>query len=268
MTHVPLDTGGEARSLQRHQAWFLVHLFVLVVALGSVVVVCVQVGESAELPGVALSPAQPESDTAGSTFSLPALEEIYLSKVVLPSPVVTGAVVLGTAWLVERDQDLADGLLERSSQDWEKLMAGYTHVGNVGMVLGAAGLLALSGEQELAEDLAHATLYSNGWCLLLKTACGRARPLTASGVWDPLNPDDSYHSFPSGHTATAFAAATVLGKYYPRYRPYLYGLAVLVGLSRVYTQAHWPADVFLGAALGVWGAGHTLKSTELLRLRF
>jgi membrane-associated phospholipid phosphatase len=61
------------------------------------------------------------------------------------------------------------------------------------------------------------------------------------------------NSFPSGHTITAFAVATVFARRYKAYRwvPWVaYGVAGAIGFSRVTSQAHFPADVFLGAALG------------------
>ncbi|MBV9769771.1 MAG: phosphatase PAP2 family protein [Bryobacterales bacterium] len=60
--------------------------------------------------------------------------------------------------------------------------------------------------------------------------------------------------FPSGHAIAAFSVATVMARRYGarhRWVPYVaYGLAATVGLSRVTTLAHFPSDVFLGAALG------------------
>ena len=60
-------------------------------------------------------------------------------------------------------------------------------------------------------------------------------------------------SFPSGHATGAFSVATVVAMRYHRHRwvPWaVYGFATAVGLSRVSTLAHFPSDVFLGAALG------------------
>ena len=61
-------------------------------------------------------------------------------------------------------------------------------------------------------------------------------------------------SFPSGHTMAAFSVATVISRRYPQHRrwlPYVaYGLAGVVGFSRVTLSSHFPSDVFLGAALG------------------
>jgi membrane-associated PAP2 superfamily phosphatase len=61
-------------------------------------------------------------------------------------------------------------------------------------------------------------------------------------------------SFPSGHAAGAFSVATVVsGRYGQRHKwvPWaVYGLATAVSFSRVTSSAHFPSDVFLGAALG------------------
>jgi undecaprenyl-diphosphatase len=69
-------------------------------------------------------------------------------------------------------------------------------------------------------------------------------------------PDNA--SFPSGHSATAFAAATAVAVMCPRLRPVALALAAGVALSRVYLQVHFPLDVLagglLGAALGVAAA--------------
>src|SRR3954454_24684591 len=57
-------------------------------------------------------------------------------------------------------------------------------------------------------------------------------------------------SFPSGHAASAFMAATVLSKG-TRLAPAYFALAALVAYSRVHVRMHHPADVVGGAALGV-----------------
>jgi membrane-associated phospholipid phosphatase len=60
-------------------------------------------------------------------------------------------------------------------------------------------------------------------------------------------------SFPSGHTIEAFSVATVFARRYRNHRwvPWVaYGAAGLIGFSRITLQSHFPADVFLGAALG------------------
>lgn len=61
-------------------------------------------------------------------------------------------------------------------------------------------------------------------------------------------------SFPSGHTIAAFSIATVFADRYGAKHKWAkfaaYGLAGVVGFSRVSLQSHFPSDVFLGAVLG------------------
>jgi membrane-associated phospholipid phosphatase len=70
-------------------------------------------------------------------------------------------------------------------------------------------------------------------------------------------------SFPSGHAAGAFSVATVIATRYHNHRwvPWaVYGLATAVSFSRITTSAHFPSDVFLGAALG-----YTITRYQVLR---
>jgi membrane-associated phospholipid phosphatase len=72
-------------------------------------------------------------------------------------------------------------------------------------------------------------------------------------------------AFPSGHAAGVFAVATVVASRYHHHRwvPWaLYGFATAVSFSRVTTSAHFPSDVFLGAALG-----YTITRYQVLRPR-
>ncbi|HEX2392118.1 MAG TPA: phosphatase PAP2 family protein [Solirubrobacterales bacterium] len=61
-------------------------------------------------------------------------------------------------------------------------------------------------------------------------------------------------SFPSGHSASAFAFATAAGAAQPSLSASLRILAMLVGYSRVHTGVHYPADVLAGALIGVSAA--------------
>jgi membrane-associated phospholipid phosphatase len=62
-------------------------------------------------------------------------------------------------------------------------------------------------------------------------------------------------SFPSGHSASAFAFATGASAEAPALAPPLLTLAALVSYSRVHTGVHYPADVIAGALIGVSAAG-------------
>ena len=64
-------------------------------------------------------------------------------------------------------------------------------------------------------------------------------------------------SFPSGHTASAFAIATVISGRYRQHRwiPWVaYGTATFLSLSRLPTRAHFASEIFIGAAMG-YGIG-------------
>ena len=58
-------------------------------------------------------------------------------------------------------------------------------------------------------------------------------------------------SFPSGHSAASFAAATALAAYYPKTAPLLYLLATGVAASRVHLGHHFPSDTLVGGLLGM-----------------
>jgi membrane-associated phospholipid phosphatase len=107
---------------------------------------------------------------------------------------------------------------------------------------------------------------------VLKGALGRARPYVSSdtnphdfGFGRGFGKNGKYQSFPSGHTTAAFAAAAAVTSESRRWWPHgawvvapvMYGGATLVGLSRIYHDAHWASDVALGAAIGTF-AGITV----------
>ena len=98
--------------------------------------------------------------------------------------------------------------------------------------------------------LVAADLAANGLSLLLRQWIGRLRPPLVYPDPRPLVPTPHTGSFPSGHSATAFACATVIAWASPRLAVPAFVLAALVAWSRVYVGVHWPLDVLGGALLG------------------
>lgn len=112
-----------------------------------------------------------------------------------------------------------------------------------------------------------ALILSNVLVILLKIIIAEPRPFLALANVDLLTPE-SGSSFPSGHTASSFAAATIIGlKYHHKTKGKKYWLiyplllfAMIVGFSRIYVGVHYPYDVIFGAILGVICALIILKS--------
>lgn len=100
---------------------------------------------------------------------------------------------------------------------------------------------------------------------ILKFVLGRYRPseLFEQGLYGftLFQTQRSMTSFPSGHTATVFALATVFVTLWPRISVYAWTFAILAGLSRVVLEAHFPSDVLAGALVGIF-------STHMLLLRW
>jgi undecaprenyl-diphosphatase len=85
---------------------------------------------------------------------------------------------------------------------------------------------------------------------VLKRGFGRERPPVADPQLGSLTGIPDNPSFPSGHSATAFAAATAVAILCPRLRIPALAIAAAVGLSRIYLRVHFPLDVVAGALLG------------------
>jgi len=174
----------------------------------------------------------------------------------------------GTLLLV--DQDIYDRINAGPRTPEARRISGVvTEFGNSLSALAICGLISVK-DPETAYLGANAVAYSGIACLTLKAAFGRARPWTGEGQYAFSGPtiSDDYNSMPSGHSATAFALATVLARQYPEYKRLFYACASLIALSRVYTHAHWPSDVFVGAALGVWSANQVMGSSRILEVRW
>jgi undecaprenyl-diphosphatase len=96
--------------------------------------------------------------------------------------------------------------------------------------------------------IAAACVYAaDGIASIVKDAVGEHRPdVPHALVAIPRSP-----SFPSGQSATAFAGATVLSSFFPRWTPAFVVLAAAIAYSRLYVGVHFPLDVLAGAAIGV-----------------
>ena len=91
---------------------------------------------------------------------------------------------------------------------------------------------------------------------IVKRLLGRARPRSehAGTFLGPSWKHANYReSFPSTHSATAVAYATVLASAYPEAAVTFWTLALMCAVLRYLMDAHWPSDVLGGIALGYVG---------------
>jgi membrane-associated phospholipid phosphatase len=115
--------------------------------------------------------------------------------------------------------------------------------GNVGQIaVPVIALLATLSHRDAKGTLQLAEAYGTamGTTFILKPTVNRKRP--DGGNW----------SFPSGHSASAFASASFLDRRYGRaYGIPTYLAAIVVGYSRVAAKRHFATDVMAGAAIGI-----------------
>lgn len=172
--------------------------------------------------------------------------------------------------------------LELAALDWIQLhlrcgfldwfmpfVSGLSNHGEVWIVF-AALLLLIRRQRRYGLSAACALTLDLLACnLFLKPLIGRVRPFAFRPDLSLLVSPPGDASFPSGHTAAAFAVVfALLAAGSPLWRPAL-ALAVVTAFSRLYLFVHWPTDILggilLGAAVG-W-AGARLAEVLLKRPR-
>lgn len=145
--------------------------------------------------------------------------------------------------------------------DWKNHHYISKNSANVGDIMGsgAIGVLSMGAQYAWDENRDHwvsharALVWSTVFSSVMKVSFGRPRPGNS----------DSHHSFPSGHTTTAFTTATSLTYAYGWKAGVLaYPMAAFVGLSRLSDDVHWGSDVVAGAFLGFWAARASFYSTS------
>lgn len=118
-------------------------------------------------------------------------------------------------------------------------------------------LFGLLGDRRLAIEIVFGTITL--WLLveIIKALSVRDRPFRILEKARVIGWQERGDSFPSGHTTQIFFMMTLLVCHYQLgmiASIVLYGIAALVGFTRIYVGAHYPRDVIAGMALGsIWG---------------
>ena len=163
------------------------------------------------------------------------------------------------------DNAVSEAIAATPTPALDRLLVGVSNAANGSRLwLVTAGAVALvggaRGRRAAAEAVASVALASVVSNLVLKSLAHRGRPHTpAAGVApsrEIRRPSSS--SFPSGHSASAFAFASTLGEELPPAWLPAHVAASLVAYSRVHTGVHYPSDVAVGALVGA-ACGWTVR---------
>ena len=243
------------------------------VAIGIVAVVC--------LSGPALAEVNPDAARAGAPTA------VFPAGRARPIPYLPALVSGAAAFRVDDGTaGFTDPLPRRSTVLREVVIAGAaigvgfllddtikpgsgksTAMYDIGQVIGSpytlgagAGVMWVGGKIAhrprtvgAAKRLLAAIAATTATCALIKIATNRERP-----------DGSSRDSFPSGHSGTSFAAATVLDRTYGRVAGWpALGLAGFVAASRVVGNRHFFSDVVAGAVIGrFFGRIFTMKKAS------
>ena len=123
--------------------------------------------------------------------------------------------------------------------------------GGWGFIVLALALLCFKKTRLLGAVMATALAFDGLLVnVLLKPLAARTRPYDLGVAVDLITAHPGDYSFPSGHTAAAFAAATAASAGPRRLYIGLLAYAGLMVLSRMYLMMHYPTDVLAGALCG------------------
>ncbi|MEN8179581.1 MAG: phosphatase PAP2 family protein [Pseudomonadota bacterium] len=188
--------------------------------------------------------------------------ELSWSMPIVWSPMLLIILLSTLVWLTDLNQPLFHLFNHLGPTQGDALWANLTLLGDT---LVAFTLLSLFARHRLdiVGALFLAAVFATLWVHGLKPLVDNPRPLVLLGSEGVhvIGQALKHHSFPSGHTTTAFTlvGVIILRGVHPLLAVSLLGLALLAGISRAVVGAHWPLDILAGmlggwlsAALGVW----------------
>lgn len=187
--------------------------------------------------------------------------------------VLTVSLLTATGLAMLVDASIRDEAQRTRRSSLDSVAEGVNTLGSPPATLAAAGLLYAWGRvgndaerTETGKLAVQAVVAAEVTATALKYSLGRQRPGPGAeaDAYHPFAFDDGYDGLPSGHTAGAFALAAVMARRTESsWSPYLwYGLASLVGVSRVYQDDHWASDVLAGALVGELAGQLTLRLAD------
>lgn len=149
-----------------------------------------------------------------------------------------------------------------SSPFMDKFMTFITYLGDNGVIWIAIGIILLIQRKYrkiglilLLGLLLNAILGE----VIIKNIVQRPRVFNTYPDINIIIKGPTSFSFPSGHTASSFVAAAILGYYIKDIKYIVYCFAALIAFSRLYLYVHYPTDIIGGILLGTISAIITIK---------
>ncbi len=172
-----------------------------------------------------------------------------------------GAIAGGTAIVSTADNAMRNFAQRNTSSDADHVFnIGNQYGDNLNVLIFCSGVYGgglLFGSEHVRTTgrmMFESALFAGIYTTVIKSVAGRSRPYLEEGPYRfrPVQFDNDRLSLPSGHTTLAFAISTVLSRRLDNTYAsvFVYSLASLTALARVYSDEHWFSDTMLGAAIG------------------
>lgn len=192
--------------------------------------------------------AQTPADSVAAAVSIPSPYRFRPLGLAIPATLIAvGFIGLESDWLKGHNTEVRDELQEHSHP--KVTVDDFTQYVPLAATYGLnlCGVKGLHGYADLTIIAATTYLLAGASVYATKTLTRVERP-----------DGSARNSFPSGHTATAFAGAELLRKEYWHVSPWIGAAGYLVaagsGFFRMYNNRHWFTDVIAGAGFGILSA--------------
>ncbi|MFA9422124.1 MAG: phosphatase PAP2 family protein [Sedimentibacter sp.] len=150
----------------------------------------------------------------------------------------------------------------------DKIMLAFSWIGNGGAVWIVTAILLMISKKNRTTGII--VIFALVLCVIagnviLKPLVSRMRPCFFHPEVKLLLPCPTDFSFPSGHTMSSFAAATVILVLNKKMGKWALITASLIAYSRLYLYVHYPSDIVGGIILGFAMALISIKFTQLIK---
>ncbi len=175
------------------------------------------------------------------------------------------------------DKEVEDFIKSNKTETLDDIGSSFSSIAPQYLILSGAlgylyGFFTKNGKFAYASQLSvESSIIAASIVLPIKIIVGRKRPEDTDKIME-FGFHDFDASFPSGHTAVAFAFFGSYASVYNKgFIPYvLYSIPVLIGFGRIYEDKHYFSDVVAGAVIGLSSVylGRLLHNRITTRFQF